>query len=182
MCSPSEGSCADRLDALARGQARRLAAIARREGISGPDALDVVQDAFETLLGRGDLGALCGRPDEAARLLATITRNAARNARRRHHRAKVHASIDEVALADADPLPDRAAELAATTARVSGCLRALDDRKRQIVRLRVLEELSGPEVGRALGLEVSHVAVLLHRARAELERCLATCGQPAGLT
>jgi RNA polymerase sigma-70 factor (ECF subfamily) len=48
----------------------------------------------------------------------------------------------------------------------------LGDVHRQIVRLRVLEELSGQEAAEALGLTPNHVAVLLHRARKELERCM----------
>jgi RNA polymerase sigma-70 factor (ECF subfamily) len=43
---------------------------------------------------------------------------------------------------------------------------------RQIVTLRVLEELSGEEAAKELGLTTNHVAVLLHRARKELERCM----------
>jgi RNA polymerase sigma-70 factor (ECF subfamily) len=48
----------------------------------------------------------------------------------------------------------------------------LGDVHRQIVTLRVLEELSGEEAARALGLTANHVNVLLHRARKELERCM----------
>lgn len=53
----------------------------------GPaDALDVVQDAFQVFLQRPDAEALRADPDGAPRLLSAITRNAARNLRRRHHR------------------------------------------------------------------------------------------------
>lgn len=97
----------------------RLAAIARREGVSASDALDVVQDAFYTLLKREDLR---DKSEDAARMLSTIVRNAARNARRRHHHAKPH--VDEAA--------------------------------------------------GALGVTPGHVAVLLHRARKQLEACMAT--------
>jgi RNA polymerase sigma-70 factor (ECF subfamily) len=55
---------------------------------------------------------------------------------------------------------------------LAGCLSELGDVHRQIVTLRVLEELSGEEAARALGLTPNHVAVLLHRARKQLERCM----------
>ncbi|HSK05732.1 MAG TPA: hypothetical protein VK932_31000, partial [Kofleriaceae bacterium] len=73
----------DWIAGLARDHARRLAAIARREGVAPADALDVVQDALHTLLARPGAAALRDRPGEAARLLAAIVRNAARNHRRR---------------------------------------------------------------------------------------------------
>lgn len=146
---------------LARAHTRRLAAIARREGVPAADALDIVQDAFHTLLAMGT------RPDEPGRVLAAIVRNAARNARRRHHRAKPHVDVDAAALAitPAPPDPFERAQLA-------GCMTELADVHRDVIALRVLEELSGDEAAAALGLTPGHVAVLLHRARKQLERCM----------
>src|ERR1044071_6901286 len=74
---PVRCCCSDWIAGLARDHAGRLAAIARREGATASDALDVVQDAFHTLLGRPDIAALRTRPDDAARLLTAIVRNAA---------------------------------------------------------------------------------------------------------
>jgi RNA polymerase sigma-70 factor (ECF subfamily) len=48
----------------------------------------------------------------------------------------------------------------------------LADGHRHVVTLRVLEELSGDEVARELGLTPGHIAVLLHRARAALAACM----------
>ena len=124
------------------------------------------------MLGRPDIAALRSRPDDAARLLAAIVRNAARNLRRRHHRARPHVELDAEPLPAAEPRPDDALEHAATAVQLVGCLAQLGDVHRQIVTLRVLEELSGEEAARALGLTPSHVAVLLHRARKQLERCM----------
>lgn len=146
--------------------------MARREGLGPSDALDVVQDAFHTLLGRPDTAALRTRPDEAARLLAAIVRNAARNLRRRHHHARPHVDIDDTELAAAEPGPDDALDQRITATQLFGCMSRLGDVHRQIVTLRVLEELSGEQAARALGLTPNHVAVLLHRARKELERCM----------
>ena len=157
---------------LVRDHAGRLAALARREGVGASDALDVVQDAFGTLLDRPDIAALRASSVDAARLLTVIVRNAARNLRRRHHLARPHVDVDAAALAAEQPRPDDALERAATVGQLVGCMAQLGDVHRQIVTLRVLEELSGEEAARALGLTPNHVAVLLHRARKELERCM----------
>jgi RNA polymerase sigma-70 factor (ECF subfamily) len=164
--------CGEWLTQLARDHARRLAGVARREGVSATDALDVVQDAFHTLLSRPDRADLRTRPDDAARVLTAIVRNAARNARRRHHRARPHVDVDVTDLRASEPAPDEALEQAVTAAQLVGCIAELGDAHRHVVTLRVLEELSGDEAARALGVTPGHVAVLLHRARKELERCM----------
>jgi len=164
--------CADWVAGLARDHARQLAAVARREGLAAADALDVVQDAFHTLLARSDQAALRDRPADAARVLTAIVRNAARNARRRHHRARPHVQLVDAALASADAAPDAQLDQAETSAQLAGCLASLAELHRSVVALRVLSELSGDEAARALGLTENHVAVLLHRARKQLERCM----------
>ncbi len=161
--------CGEFIADLARGHARRLAAIARREGAPAEDALDVVQDAFYTLLGRPDLEALRERPAEAARLLSAITRNAARNLRRRHRNARPHVDITEQPVATDDAPADLLEH-----AQLAGCMAQLGDVQRTIVTLRVLEELSGEAAAEALGLSPNHVAVLLYRARKELADCMQT--------
>jgi RNA polymerase sigma-70 factor, ECF subfamily len=162
--------CADWVATLAKGHARRLAAIARREGLSAADARDAVQDALHAVVARG---ALRDRPDDAARVLAAIVRNAARNARRRHHRAKPHVDVE---LATEEPAPDAVLDAAETRAQLAGCMAGLAELHRSVVTLRVLEELSGDEAARALGLTPGHVAVLLHRARKQLAQCMSTPG------
>lgn len=164
--------CGDWVAGLARDHAGRLAAIARREGASAADALDVVQDAFHTLLARPDVDRLRELPDDAARLLAAIVRNAARNLRRRHHLARPHLDIAASDLVASEPRPDDALAHAVTATQLVGCMAQLGDVHRQIVTLRVLEEVSGEQAAQALGLTANHVAVLLHRARKELERCM----------
>lgn len=171
-CSPERCSCADWISELARTHAARLVALARREGVAASDALDVVQDAFGMLLDRPERHALRECPDEAARFLTAIVRNAARNLRRRHHVAMPHVDVVDVPLPATEPAPDDALDRAATVEQLAGCMAQLADIHRQIVTLRVLEELSGDEAARTLGLTPNHVAVLLHRARKELERCM----------
>ena len=154
-----------------------LAGVARREGLGAADALDAVQDAFQTLLAREDAQELRDRPDEAARLLVVIVRNAARNARKRHHRSRPHVDVEAAGLVAEDPLPDAALDQAQAAAQLVGCMASLGDVHRSVVTLRVLEELSGDEAARELGLSAGHVAVLLHRARKVLEQCMQDHGQ-----
>jgi RNA polymerase sigma-70 factor (ECF subfamily) len=172
MTSPT-CCCAEWIGLLARDHATALAAIARREGLAPADALDVVQDVFHALIGRSDKDALRERPDDAARLLAAMVRNAARNARRRHFRAQPHVEADDAALADPAPAPDAQLATAAAVTQLSGCMAKLGDVHRHVVTLRILEELSGAEAARELGLTAGHVAVLLHRAREQLADCMA---------
>ncbi|MBX3158889.1 MAG: sigma-70 family RNA polymerase sigma factor [Deltaproteobacteria bacterium] len=170
-CSDCARRTAAWLGGLAREHGARLAAIARREGLSSVDALDVVQDAFLVLLDRPDAEALRDRPADAARVLAVIVRNGARNARRRHHRARPHDEAGDALAADAAD-PGAALDRAAATTQLATCLSELADVHRRVVTLRVLEELDGAEAARALGLTPGHVAVLLHRARKQLEHCM----------
>jgi RNA polymerase sigma-70 factor (ECF subfamily) len=45
-------------------------------------------------------------------------------------------------------------------------------RSSRVVTLRMLEEVSGSEVAVMLDLQPGHVAVLLHRAKHDLVRCM----------
>ena len=161
--------CSTWIGELARDHARRLVAIARREGLAPADALDAVQDALYALLQRPGAKALPAA--DAARLLGTMTRNAARNLRRRHHRARPHEDVELAAdTAGADDVLAREE----TLAQLTDCMARLGDVHRRVIALRVLEELSGHEAAAALGVTPNHVGVLLHRARKELERCMLT--------
>src|SRR5690242_14552717 len=83
---------------LVRAERPRLVAAARAEGLGDAEAFDAVQDGLVTFLGLPEAGAIVNRDADGARLLAAVVRNAARNARRRHHRARPHDG-------DADALP-----------------------------------------------------------------------------
>lgn len=164
--------CGDWVSHLARDHAGRLAAIARHEGAGAADALDVVQDAFHTLLARPDIAELRDKPEDAGRVLSAIVRNAARNLRRRHYRSQSHVDVDDVELGARTPAPDEELESAITASQLAGCMAKLGDAHRHVVTLRVLEELSGDEAAKELGVTPGHVAVLLHRARKQLEACM----------
>jgi Sigma-70, region 4 len=53
-----------------------------------------------------------------------------------------------------------------------GCVSKLSDIQQRVVRLRMLEELSGDVVARELGVRPDHIATLLYRAKKELFRCV----------
>ncbi len=169
----AEGSFVRWVSELARAHSRGLAAAARREGLGPEDALDAVQEAFRAFLLLPQARTLVEQPKDSASLLGVLVRNAARNMRRRHHRALPHDPLeDEPSLAADEVSVDEAIERAEQHVRLLGCVKRLAEMQRQVVRLRMLEELSGLETARQLGLEPGRVAVLLHRAKKALLACL----------
>lgn len=147
--------------------------IARREGLSAADARDAVQEGLCAFLQLPRARGLVDRREEGVRLLSTIVRNAARNMRRRHHRSRPHDPLED-ALSDAEaPTLEALLIRSEEHARVVACVELLAEAQRQVLTLRLLDGWTGEEVARALGLTPGHVAVLLHRARRGIRRCLA---------
>ncbi len=163
---------------LASRNARPLAAVARREGLSPDDALDAVQEAFHTFLTLPQARSLVDDREGSRRLLAVLVRNAARNMRRRHFRSRPHedaAAHEEIP--DDAPSVDETLSRAEEHVRLMGCVSKLGELQRHVVTLRMLDELSGEATAARLGLTAGHVAVLLHRAKEALLRCV---GEAAG--
>lgn len=156
------------LDRLVREDRGALLSIARHEGLSAEDALECVQDALCTFLSR----SLDHADWDAARAsVRTITRNAARNARRRHHRDRVHLPIEDAApldTADAESLLVHAEDVV----RLRACVASLCGVQRSVVLLRLLDEQPGQDVADALGIRRGHLDVLVHRAKAALRICM----------
>jgi len=158
----------------------RLARIVQREGVRADDALDCVQEAFLSFLQLPQARLLVGLPGDSARLLAILTRNIARNRRRRHDYAKPHIADEEIILglpsdaASADEVIAMAEQYALTL----GCMTTLNEVQRAVVNLRLVDEVPGEDVARQLGTTPAHVAVLLFRARQRLQRCLAVAEAP----
>jgi len=151
-----------------------LVQVARREGLGSEDAFDVVQEAFQTFLTRPAARALVDATDDSRRSLIVITRNAARNRRRLAALARPHASEASV-LAE---LPAESASVedllasAEDEVRLRGCVQGLGEMQRTVVTLRMLDEADGENVARTLGITPAHVAVVLHRAKANLLACM----------
>jgi RNA polymerase sigma-70 factor (ECF subfamily) len=171
----AEHRCADHcfvawVTRLVRAERPRLVAAARAEGLGDAEALDAVQDGLVTFLGLPAASEVVDRDDEGARLLATVVRNAARNLRRRHHRARPHDGDVDALVEDGEAI-DRLARAEDRLA-MSTCVGELGPGAQRIVMLRLLDELSGDEVAAELGTTPGNVAVMLHRAREKLRACL----------
>jgi RNA polymerase sigma-70 factor (ECF subfamily) len=150
-----------------------LARVARREGLTAEDAFDAVQEAFQRFVTLPSAESLVDARTESRNLLATLTRNVARNRRRLHAIARPHDGGDatsEIAAASAS-VEETIAE-AEERIRLRTCVGSLADVQRAVVTLRMLDEVAGEDVARALGLTPGHVAVLLHRAKANLLTCM----------
>ena len=156
------------LGSLVREHRGSLVRIAVSEGLTGDEALDAVQEAAMTFLSRTMWMSLETKPDDAIRLLATLTRNQARNARRRQGRGGV--PIDQVMdRADESASLDEAIQRAQEHVTLTGCIQTLKGAQRAVVMARLLEE---DDVAETLGLSPGNVAVTLHRARERLRSCV----------
>lgn len=75
---------------------------------------------------------------------------------------------------DSPPLPDEQIARWEGIGLVRLVLETLDDRSRELIRLRFNEDLSYKEIGERMGLKIGHVGYLLHHAlkamAAELEK------------
>lgn len=159
------------MNLLVRAERASLAAIARREGLGPEEALECVQDALCTFL------SLTPPHEHVLASIRVMVRNAARNARRRHHRLRIHDPVaDELEApgGDAESLVARAEDVA----RLRTCVAALRGPQREVVLLRLLEERSGDDVAAELGLARGHVDVLVHRAKAALRACMGEDARP----
>lgn len=169
----------DWVSSLAREHSPALSQVARREGLTADEALEVVQDAFGLFIGMRAAREQVGHAAAARALLSTLVRNGARNLRRRHFRAHPHQPLSEAEVLDSgEPPMDDVLAVAAERAQLITCVGRLAELQRKIVTARILEELSGEEVARSLELSPGHVAVLLHRAKRELRACMVACAEP----
>jgi RNA polymerase sigma-70 factor (ECF subfamily) len=168
---------------LVREHRSRLVAVARQEGLGPEDAFDAAQEAFTAYLILPQARELL-ESEWARHTLVALVRNIARNARRLHAVARPHASDDATvgALSDAAPGADERLSAVEDRGRLARCVARLADVQRAVVTLRMLDDRPGDDVARELGLRPNHVAVLLHRAKADLRACMKDEGErPAGV-
>jgi RNA polymerase sigma-70 factor (ECF subfamily) len=161
------------VDELARRHTRDLAIAASRQGLNAEFALDAVQEAFLTFLELPEARALAENHEESFALLVGIVRNAGRNLRRRHHLARPHVSLEEAPLVHEGPAVDQLIARAEEHVAVLDCVQKLAEVQRHVVTLRMIEQMSSAATAAMLGLTPGYVAVVLHRAKSELRRCLA---------
>ena len=146
---------------------------ARRDGLSAEDAVECAQEALSTFL---QLLHRMEAPAEAAEwapYLTTVTKNAARNRRRRHHVAVPHDAIESVDTPSGEASAEDLLAAAEEHVRLRACVERLCGTQRSVVMLRLLEERAGEDVAAVLGITRGHVDVLLHRAKASLRECMA---------
>src|SRR5512139_3253524 len=146
---------------LARTHARSLAAVAVREGLTRFEALDAVQEAFLTLLALAQARELSHDDEGAARLMAVLVRNAARNMRRRRHRSLPHETMDASEIPSPLPSVDALLVLAEEHVALLGCVNQLAEIQQHVLKLRIFEELTPADAASMLGLTSGHVGVLL---------------------
>lgn len=158
---------------LVRSHRSPLVRLARREGLAPEEAFDTVQEAFHSFLLLPQARALVESEPDSRNLLAALTRNLARNLRRRHAVTREHVP-PPLDLADPGHTAEALLAQAQERALLLGCVNLLGRVQRAVVTLRLLEERGGDEVARELKLEPGHVRVLLHRAKGELRECLGT--------
>jgi RNA polymerase sigma-70 factor (ECF subfamily) len=171
---PDDGAFLGWVGDLVHRHRRELAGVARGEGLSAEEAFDAVQDAFQTFLTLPAAHPLIDVGDGARRLLITVTRNVARNRRRRHAHARPHVGDADLlaGLPAASAGADDLIAAAEDQIRLHRCVQTLADIQRAVVTLRMLDEVPGEDVATALGITPGHVAVLLHRAKANLLTCM----------
>jgi len=172
------------LTALVRAYHDRVYRFGQRVCRNSFDADDAVQEAFIALARHREIVV----QDGALSWLMTVVRNACRRMLRplvRQRRALgVALSIGPPAEEPpADALdPQQALERWELVNAVHGALAALPRPHREVLVLRDLEGLTGPETCAALGLDPTAMKSRLHRARASLRAALVRSseGQAAG--
>lgn len=172
----------DALRQVADAHGRMLYRAARGMGCAASDAEDLVQDVFVTFLdgldrfeGRAQLGTW----------LYGILHFKMQERRRGMRRQEGQQAIDEIFEAQFDArghwisTPDdplTALEGARAGDALADCLDRLPETQRAAFHLRVVEEMSAAEAGNVLGQTVTHIGVLLYRARMGLRECLRAKG------
>jgi RNA polymerase sigma-70 factor, ECF subfamily len=152
------------------------------------DADDAVQEAFSRLARRADVV----RDPSALSWLFTVVRNTCSRLLRpfARERRTLGARVDAAEIADAVPSaaldPEQSLERWRLVDSVHAAIATLPRAQREVLVLRDLEGLTGPETCAALGLTEATMKARLHTARTELRAALARppsrprAGPPAG--
>lgn len=168
-------------EALARAvheHARPLYRAARGLGFREDESEDLVQDVFTTFL--EGLDRFEGR-SQVRTWLFGILHHKVFEKRRAAYRDERNDPIDAVfeerfdARGNwANPPRDlqRQLESNAIGAAIAQCLEGLPAAQREVFVLREMEGLETPEVCKALGVTVTNMSVLMHRARNRLRECV----------
>jgi RNA polymerase sigma-70 factor, ECF subfamily len=166
------------LTAIVAAHSRRLYRTARALGFPQADAEDLTQDVFVTFL--ATLDKFEGRSSVSTWLIGILYRKA-QERRRAASKIVPHDPADAVFESWFDRSgkwkqhpapPDQALDSREAAAGIADCLSELPTQQRDVFQLRQVEELTAAEAGNILGLSITHIGVLLHRARTRLRECL----------
>ena len=114
------------------------------------------------------------RPEEIGSFILGTSRMMARAERRGGQRRDALAARFLEPSPTTPPLSDAALD----RPRVAACLRALDDRDRQVVLLTFYAERDAPAIAQELGVSPGAVRVIRHRAMARLRDCVLGATRP----
>lgn len=151
----------------------------RRLGVPPGAEEDALQDLFTVVYRRR--GDFAGRSSLKTWIFGVARKVAARHRRGEQRRRIRHERL--TAATPADAAPDADDELARREARrrLDEFLAGLDPARRLVFELHILEDMSGPEIAEALGLNLNTVYSRLRLAREQLERAFPDPGPRAAL-
>lgn len=170
--SPARSGFTAWVENLAREQTDGLVATAVREGLSGEDAVDAVEDALLAFLLLPQARVLSDHREDAATLLTVLVRTSGRTARRRLARVRP-ATVPP--LATPEEVPSAATLVAAAEQQLTarGSYHKLAEIQRAVLRLRMLEEIANGESGQSLGISATRLAGELQHAKDALQLVIA---------
>jgi RNA polymerase sigma-70 factor (ECF subfamily) len=154
-------------DALVGRHGGALLRFATRTCGSEGDAADALQDGLLAAW----RGASTFRGDSAARtwLFQIVVHACRRRGRRRAGEPARHEPVEEAARLAEDGATDERIAARQAGAAIDRALREMAPEAREVLLLRDVEGLSGPEAAAALSLELAAMKSRLHRARLELK-------------
>lgn len=141
--------------------------VVQRLGVPAANAEDAVQDVF--VVAYRKLAEFEGR-SSVKTWLTGIAFRVVRD--HRDKRRNQHAELDESATESAGPSPAHVAERGNDLEVLDMLLGQLEDSKREILVLSEIEELSVPEIGRILDINVNTAYSRLAAARADFEQAV----------
>lgn len=157
---------------------RRLYRAARGMGHSTIEAEDLVQDVFVTFI--ESIERFEGRAQVSTWLFG-ILHHKSQDRRRAVAREALNDPVDQVFESHFDARggwirtptpPDRHVGAREAGEAISQCLDDLSPDQREVFQFRDVDELPAADVSKILGLTITHIGVLLHRARTKLRTCL----------
>ena len=167
---------------IVRENGRPLYRAARGMGFSQEEAEDLVQDVLATFL--ESLDRFEGR-SQVRTWLFGILHNKVRERRREFYREQQNDPIDEVFESRFDAKGnwvqppkdlDRMIASSEIAEALHRCMQDLPASQREVFVLREMQDLKTPEICKILGITVTNLSVLIHRARIRLRECMEAQG------